>query len=68
MFRSFKNYSVEGYKKALEEITFPHYESYSDINEAYLNFINSLNNVINEIAPLRSLRVNDNSPKKNAYR
>ena len=36
-FRSFKNYSVDEYEKALGKVTFPNYEKYN-INKAYNDF------------------------------
>ena len=40
-FRSFKNYSVDEYEKALGKVTFPNYEKYN-INKAYNNFFQKL--------------------------
>ena len=54
---SFKNYTVELYKEAIGKINFPNYESYSDANKAYLIFLETLENVINEIALMKSLRI-----------
>ena len=34
-FRSFKNYSVDEYEKALGKVTFPNYEKYHSINKTY---------------------------------
>ena len=36
-FRSFKNYSVDEYEKALGKVTFPNYAKYN-INKAYNDF------------------------------
>ena len=56
-FRSFKNYTVERYEEVIGKINSPNYESYSDTNKAYLNFLETLENVISEIAPMKSLRI-----------
>ena len=34
-FRSFKKYSVDEYEKALDQVIFPNYEKYSNVNKAY---------------------------------
>ena len=34
-FRSFKNYTIDGYEKALVEINFPEYKNFDDVNDAY---------------------------------
>ena len=49
--------SVERYEEAIGKINFPNYESYSDANKAHLNFLETLENIINEIAPMKSLRI-----------
>ena len=38
-FRSFKNYTIDGYEKALVEINFPEYKNFDNVNDAYSNFI-----------------------------
>ena len=40
-FRSFKEYSVEGYERALGRVIFTNYENYSNINKTY-NFFHKL--------------------------
>ena len=56
-FRSFKNYSVDGYEKTLGKVTFLNYEKYHDINKTYNNFFQKLIEVINNIAPLKTARI-----------
>ena len=60
-FRSFKNYSVDEYEKALGEVTFPNYEKYYYINKAYNNFFQKLIEVVNNIAPLKTARMKNTS-------
>ena len=60
-FRSFKNYSVDEYEKALGEVTFPNYEKYYHINKAYNNFFQKLIEVVNNIAPLKTARMKNTS-------
>ena len=41
-FRSFKKYTVDAYKDALKKVSFPNYELFNDINEAYSNFFQEI--------------------------
>ena len=41
-FRSFKNYTIDGYEKALVEINFPEYENFDNVKNAYPNFLQKL--------------------------
>ena len=47
-FRSFKNYSVDKYEKALGKVTFPNYEKLHNINKAYNDFFRKLIDVVNK--------------------
>ena len=38
-FHSLKNYTADYYKEALQQIGFPNYESFGDVNETYSNFL-----------------------------
>ena len=60
-FRSFKNYSVDEYEKALDKVTFPNYEKYHNINKAYNDFFKKLIEVVNNIALLKTARIKDTS-------
>ena len=60
-FRSFKKYSVEEYEKALGQVIFPNYEKYSNINKAYNDVFHKLIEVVNKIAPLKTVRVKNTS-------
>ena len=55
-FRSFKNYTIDGYEKALVEINFPEYKKFDNVNDAYSNFIQKLMEVINKVAPVKTKR------------
>ena len=60
-FRSFKKYSIEEYEKALGQVIFPSYEKYSNINKAYNDVFHKLIEVVNKIAPLKTVRVKNTS-------
>ena len=52
-FRSFKNYSVDKYEKALGKVTFPNYEKLHNINKAYNDFFRKMIDVVNKIKTAR---------------
>ena len=56
-FRSFKNYTFDGYEKALAEINF----CFGNVNDAYSNFIQKLMEVIDNVAPVKNKRIKRNS-------
>ena len=56
-FRSFKNYSVDEYEKALGKVTFPNYEKYHNINKAYNDFFQKMIEVVNYIALFKTARI-----------
>ena len=60
-FRSFKNYPIDGYEKFLVETNFPEYKSFGNVNDAYLNFIQKLMEVIDKVAPVKNKRIKRNS-------
>ena len=60
-FRSFKNYTIDGYEKALVDINFPEYKKFDNVNDAYSNFIQKLMEVIDKVAPVKSKRIKRNS-------
>ena len=45
-FCSFKNYTIDGYDKALVEINFSEYKNFDNVNNAYSNFIQKLLEVV----------------------
>ena len=59
--RSLKYYSEDLYVKKLKEIDFPDYSNFKDINDAYSDFTGKVASVIDEIAPIKEVRVKSNS-------
>ena len=59
--RSLKYYSEDLYVKKLKEIDFPDYSNFKDINEAYSDFTEKVASVIEEIAPIKEVRVKSSS-------
>ena len=59
--RSLKYYSEDLYVKKLKEIDFPDYSNFKDMNEAYSDFTEKVASVIEEIAPIKEVRVKSNS-------
>ena len=59
--RSLKKYSVDVYESALKDLDFPNYETFTDIDLAYSDFIQKLTNLLDNIAPLKKSRVKNNS-------
>ena len=57
-FRSFKHYTVDLFEQELSKLSFPDYENYNDINEAYDNF---LQKIVGIIMPIRERHVEQNS-------
>ena len=55
--RSLKSHSEDLYVKKLKEIDFPDYSNFKDINEAYSDFTENVASVIEEIAPIKEVRV-----------
>ena len=62
-FRSLKNYTIDGYEKALVEINFPEYKTFDNVNDAYSNSIQKLTEVIDKVAPVKSKRIKRSSQK-----
>ena len=60
-FRSFKNYSVDEYEKALGKVTFQNYEKYRNIIKAYNDFFQKMIMVVNNIAPLKTAKLKNTS-------
>ena len=53
--RSFKNYAVNSYGEALQQLDFPHYKTLDDVNGAYFNFYQKIPPYRNE-----KIKVNEN--------
>ena len=59
--RSMKNYSQDIFLNALREVNFPNYSQFDNINEAYDDFIDKTKRVIDQIAPMKQIRVKGNN-------
>ena len=60
-FRSLKNYSMENFEQELKNIAFPNYEKFSDVNCAYSDIVNKITQVLNNLAPYKTIRVKNQS-------
>ena len=60
-FRSFKNYSAEIFEEALNDLDFPNYENFDDIDSAYSDFIMKVTKIIDKVAPIKQSRIKNNS-------
>ena len=60
-FRSLKNYSVDVYKEALEKVSIPNYDNFGNPDLAYSDFISRLESVINVVAPIKTVRIKNNT-------
>ena len=59
--RSMKNYSRELFLKKLKLLDFPKYSEFIDINAAYSHFLQLIISVIDKLAPLKEIRVRNNT-------
>ena len=59
--RSLQYYSQALYQEKLRKINFPDYSNFKDINYAYSDFTENVTSVIDEIEPLKEIRVKNNS-------
>ena len=59
--RSLKNYSQTLFLDKLRKINFADYSNFKDINNAYSDFTEKVTSVIDEIAPIKEIRVKNNS-------
>ena len=59
--RSLKKYSPEIYVDELRKINFPNYSIFSDVNVAYSDLVEKLKNVIDKVAPLKEVRIKNNT-------
>ena len=63
IFPSMKNSSTKKYKEALGKLTFPDYENFICVNEAYSDLTLKIFDVVNKVAPTRTIRVKNNTNK-----
>ena len=59
--RSLKNYSQDVYLEELNKINFPDYSKFTDINDAYSDFIGKVSLTIDKIAPMKEIRIKNSS-------
>ena len=61
-YRAMKSYTKEKFVDMLSQKYFPDYSDFTDVNEAYSDFIGRLSSVINVLAPVKKVRVKQGSP------
>ena len=59
--RSLKNYSMENFKQEVKKIAFLNYEKFSNVNSAYSDLVNKITQVLNNLAPYKTIRVKNQS-------
>ena len=62
-FCSFKNYTIDGYEKALVEINFPENKHFDNVNDVYSKFIRKLMEVIEKVAPAKNKIIKKEFPR-----
>ena len=62
-FHLLKNYRVDDFKKSLRQLVFPNYETFDDINAAYVDFFQKIMTVIDKIAPFKIKQEKGNTQK-----
>ena len=60
--RSLKNYNQSLFLEKLNEINFPDYSKFETVHDAYSDFVGKVTSVIDQIAPMKEIRVKNNSP------
>ena len=60
-FRSLKNYSVDVYEEVLEKGLIPNYDNFNNPDLTYSDFISRLESVINVVAPIKTVRIKNNT-------
>ena len=56
-----KNFSTEIYEEALNKLTFPDYENFSCVNEAYSDLTSKIFDVVKKVAPTKTIGVKNNT-------
>ena len=59
--RSLKHYTVNVFVEELQKVNFSNYERFSCIDAAYADFLNKFTKVVNEIAPIKEIRIKNNT-------
>ena len=52
---------MENFERELKNIAFPNYEKFSDVNSAYSDLLKKITQVINNLAPYKTIRVKNQS-------
>ena len=65
--RSLKHYTVNMFVEKLQKVNFSNYERFSCIDAAYTDFLIKLIKVVNEIAPTKEIRIDEENYKKVKY-
>ena len=52
---------MENFERELKNIAFPNYEKFSDFNSAYSDLLKKITQVINNLAPYKTIRVKNQS-------
>ena len=60
-FRSVSNFSTPIFKEALGKLTFADYEKFICVNETYSDLTSKIFNVVNKVAPAKTIRVKNNT-------
>ena len=60
-FRSVNNFSTPIFKEALRNLTFADYEKFICVNETYSDLTSKIFNVVNKVAPAKTIRVKNNT-------
>ena len=59
--RSLKLYAVDVFVEELQKVNFSNYERFSCIDAAHTDFLNKLMKAVNEIAPSKEIRIENNT-------
>ena len=59
--RSLRNYSAENLISTLKDIKFPNYDIFSDVNVAYADLTKKILDAIDNVTPIKTLRIKNNS-------
>ena len=57
----YENFSIEIYEEALGKLKFPDYGNFSCVNEAYSDLTSKIFDVVNKVAPTKTIRVKNNT-------
>ena len=52
---------MENFEQELKNIVLPNYEKFGDVNSAYNDIVNKITQVINNLAPYKTIRVKNQS-------